>query len=135
MPYSYKIQGTAVRSPAIVVYARLETFRDICFFAAGQIHYTKAVAVAFVTVTFHTLPGNAFAVRREFGICIIAHVLVGSIFLAEIAGLFGFQVIKINIRIRRNGIIQSGFLAASIGNLLRVVAPCQLLDTAERFHR
>ena len=135
MPYTGEIECLVVRSPAVAVYARLEGFCNVSLFAVFQIHYAKAVAVAFVSVAFHTLPGNESAVGGELRVRVVTHVLVGRVFLAEIAGLLGFQIIQVNVRIGRNSIFQSGFLAAGICDGFGVRTPGKLFDATERLHR
>ena len=55
--------------------------------------------------------------------------------LTDIGRLLRIQVININIRIGREGIIFSYFLTARICYLVRRRTPSQLLHTPERFHR
>lgn len=71
----------------------------------------------------------------ELRVRVVTHVLVGRVFLAEIAGLLGFQIIQVNVRIGRNSIFQSGFLAAGICDGFGVRTPGKLFDATERLHR
>ena len=135
VPYTHEIKSLAVRIPAEICYARLECFGYIRLLSGIKVHNAQSVAVAFVTVAFHAQPSDRFSVGRELRISIITHVLVVFIHLAEILSLLSFDVIKIDVRIGRDGIFQSSLFTASISNLLRIVAPCQLLYAAKRFQR
>ena len=84
MPYTDKVQALRVVVPAIVIYARLEAFCDKCFLPVVQIVDTQAVPVAFITIAFHALPRNVFAVRTEFRIGVISSHLIGSIRILSI---------------------------------------------------
>ena len=135
MPYTHEIKSLAIRIPAEIGYARLEGFGYIRFLSSIKVHNAQSVAVAFVTVAFHAQPSDRFSVGRELRISIITHVLVVFIHLAEILCLLSFDVIKIDVRIGRDGIFQSRLFTASISYLLRIVAPSQLLYAAKRFQR
>ena len=135
MPYTGEIESLVIRSPAVAVYTRLEVFCNVSLLAVLQIHYAKAVAVAFVSVALHALPGNESAVGGELRVRVVTHVLVGSVFLAEVAGLLGFQIIQVNVRIGRDGVFQSSFLAAGICDGFGVRTPRKLFDATERLHR
>ena len=124
VPYAREIKGFAIGRPAIIVHTRLEGFGDVGLLAVAQIHYAQAVAVAFVSVALHALPGDASAVGREFRVGVVAHVLVLGIFLTQVSGLLGCYIIKVDVRVGRLRIRHARLLAAGISNLFRVVAPC-----------
>ena len=135
MPYAYKVQALGIIVPAIIIYARLECFGNIGFLFACQVHYAKAVAVTFVSVAFHALPSDVLAVGREFGVDVVTFVLIGvTLLFAQVGGAFAIYIIKVDVRVGRNGISQALFLAAGVCYLFGIATPCQLLNAAERFH-
>ena len=155
VPNTDKIEGLRVGRPAIIVYIRIERFGNITFLARCKRINAKAVAVAFAAILFHALPSNVLAIGRESGINVVTHVIIlgltvhslvsqrfGSVYgrslivgrLAKVGCFSCCQFVQIDVRVGRNGILAPCFLPASIGNCLRVGAPCQLLNAAKWFH-
>ena len=93
MPHACEVEGLVVGCPAVTVHARLEGFGHVGFLSAVQVHHAETVAVAFVSVAFHALPGDVLSIGRELRVSVVTHVLVGGIFLAEVAGLLGFHIV------------------------------------------
>ena len=155
VPNTDKIKCLRVGSPAIIVYIRIERLGNVAFLTRCKRINAKAVAVAFATISLHTLPSHVLAIGRELGINVVTHVIIfgltvhglvsqrlGSIYgrclivgrLAKVGCFFCCQFVQIDIRVGRDGILAPCFLPASIGNSLRVGAPCQLLNAAKWFH-
>ena len=119
MPYAGEVEGTAVVCPTIGIHTAFELFGHVSLLAAFDVHDAKAVAVAFVSVTFHALPSDVLTVRRESRVGVVTHVLVCIAFLlAEVSGLLVFEVVEEDVRICRYGISQSFLFAASVGDAL-----------------
>ena len=76
------------------------------------------------------MPSDHAAIGRESRIDIVAHHALG-----QVMRLARLKVAEIDIRIGANGIIQTGFLAAGVSNILAVRRPSQLLDTSKGLHR
>ena len=128
VPYG-GIYNVCIICPEIGVHIRVDAFAQIGLLAARQVHDEQAVLVALVAVTLHRLPCDIFAVGRVGWIDVIAHHTFRQIRMRARA-----YVIYIYVTIGRNGILQTGFLAAGIGNLFVIGVPCQLFHAAERLH-
>ena len=160
VPRGGEVEGR-VRRPDVAVHVGVETGIGAELLVLLQVEHVEAVAVALVAVAGHALPGDVASVGRELRVGVVALVLVslgreadalddrgsgqGFLYLqgyhlldsrvfAEVKGAVRLQVIEIDVRVGGHGIGQSRLLAAGVGNLLAVGAPCQLLDAAERFH-
>ena len=155
VPNTDEIKCLRVSCPAIIVYIRIERLGNVAFLARCKRINAKAVAVAFATILFHTLPSNVLAIGRESGINVVTHVIIlgltvhglvsqrlGSVYggsfvvgrLAKVGCFSCCQFVQIDVRVSRNGILAPCFLPASIGNCLRIRTPCQLLNAAKWFH-
>ena len=158
MPYSDEIENGIFRvGPAIIVNIGVESFTHEACFARFQVVNTQTVAVAFIAVASHREPSHILAVRRKLRIGVVAREILqillavdrlgchrlGSIALrfhiafrlAEVLGLASTYIIKENVGVGRDGILNAFFLAASIGNGLGVGAPVELLNTSKGCHR
>ena len=83
MPYSNEIQRVVI-SPDVVVNPALELLGNISLCAGLKIKHAKAVAIALISVSFHTEPGNLLSVRTIGRVGVIAHV---EIFLVLVHAL------------------------------------------------
>ena len=159
MPYTQKVEVGALVllwCPAEGVDIAVPVFCDIYFGSCFAVVYAELVPVRLIAIACHRLPCNVFPVGRILRILVVAGVVeTGSIAhglfvesvcrvhlrlyiafgLADVFGLARTYIIYEDVRVGRYGIIQAFLLAAGVGYLLRVGAPCQLLDAAKRLHR
>ena len=128
MPTTEEINTLAVVGPYIIINVAVEiVFVDeVLLLACAQFHNAKPVEIALIAVVRHTLPCNEPAVGRELRINVIVHLhisllqvdllvshrlgcidLRGGIVcrLAEIDGLAGCKVIKIDVRVCGDSIL------------------------------
>ena len=129
MPYTGEINHLCICSPNKGIYIRFECLTHKTLLASFQVHDEQTVQIRFVTVTFHTLPGDIFAVWRVLRIGIISFVLFRDIFR-----FLGVQVINVNIGVGRNRIFQSCLFTASVSHFVRSCIPGKLLNATPRFH-
>ena len=155
VPNADKIERLRVGGPAVVVYIGVEGLADVTFLARSKGIDAEPVAVALVAIVLHALPGDVSSVRREFGVLIVAHILIfllmvdGLVFetlssiygrltivgrLAEIHRLPRGRGVEEDVRVGGDRIGPTGFLATGIGDGFRVGTPGQLFHTAEGSH-
>ena len=130
VPYTCEIDRFRIGTPDKSIHIRFESFAGKSFFARFEIHHHEPVLVGFVSVAFHTLPSDVFTIRWVLRVGVVSFVFFGYVY-----GLLGVQIINIDIGIGRDGVCQSGFLAASICHFIRSSVPSQLFDATPRFHR
>ena len=89
---AHKIDGFAVNGPFQIIAVLIESRTDIFLLTGFYIHYEKATLVRFVSVVFHALPGQPFAIGRKHGVLVIAHHAFGFV-----DRFSGFQIIEIDV--------------------------------------
>ena len=155
VPNADKIERLRVGGPAVVVYIGVEGLADVTFLARSEGINTEPVAVALVAIVLHALPGDVSSVGREFGVLVVANILIfllmvdGLVFetlssiygrltivgrLAEIHRFPRGRSVEEDVRVGGDRIGPTGFLATGIGDGFRVGTPSQLFHTAEGSH-
>ena len=130
VPNTREVETLRVVVPDKLIHIALKSLAHETFLARLQIHDKQTVLVALIAIMLHTLPSDVLTVRRVLWIGVVTHD-----FRTDISGLLGSEVIDKDVRVGRDSILQSRFLATGIGNLLAVRTPRQLLHTSERLHR
>ena len=154
MPATQEIKALTVVSPNIFVDIAVEILLidDILFLACSTIHDAQTIQIAFITIMRHALPSNIFTIGRKLGIGVIAHLHIALLLvdllmfkrfcrinlwsdiafgLTQVGGFSRAYFVQINICIGGDGILHALFLAAGVGNKLRIGAPSNLFYTAK----
>ena len=154
MPATQEIKAITVVSPNIFVDIAIEILLiyDILFLACSAIHDAQTIQIALITIMRHALPSNVFAIGRKLGIGVIAHLHIALLLvdrlmfkrfcrinlwsdiafgLAQVGGFARAYFVQINICIGGDGILHALFLAAGVGNKLRIGAPSNLFYAAK----
>ncbi len=94
MPVAGKINIFAIGGPIQVPDILIKIFRSISFNTSFDLKQVHPVFIRFITITFHTFPGNIFSIRRKNRRNIETQHAFGHVFCFS-----GFKKIKIEVRV------------------------------------
>ena len=140
VPYCQERESFRVGIPEIRVHVSVKRLGHILLLACLDGIDAKSVAVSLIAVASHALPCYVLSVGRELRVCVVTRIVLEVFlavyclilhclcrvnlwchivgWLAKISGLLCVDVIEIDVRIGRNGIIYTRFLATGICYLL-----------------